>query len=188
MTVRCDLWERGPSWVAGEGQDLQCCVALEMVALTKRREAELEVAELRCGGFHRVCVSRMDRIENELVGKVRVRRWRWLGCGCGRNDSYVGGIMLWMRLPSKRRRGGSRRLWGRTCRWLVAATTANYFKITGHVRMNAAIMEKQKSNLFSCLGYSALHILTQHTELNIFLLVVVTSNGTRKLTIMAPFN
>ena len=40
---------------------------LEMVALTKRQEAEMEVAELKMLRFS-LAVTRMDKIRNEYIG------------------------------------------------------------------------------------------------------------------------
>ena len=91
---------------------------LETVALTKRQEAELEVAELkmlRCS----LGVTRMDKIRNEYIRgtaqvgkfgeKTREARLRWYGHVRRKDDGYIGRRMLRMELPGKRKRGRPKR-------------------------------------------------------------------------------
>ena len=83
---------------------------LETVALTKRQEAELEVAELKMLRFS-LGVTRMDRIRNENIrgtaqggqsgDKVRERRLRWFGHVQRRDSGYVGRRMLEMELSGR---------------------------------------------------------------------------------------
>ena len=91
---------------------------LETVALTKRQEAELEVAELKMLRFS-LGVTRMDRIRNEnirgtaqvgkLGDKVREIRLRWFGHVQRRDSGYIGRRMLEMELPGRRQRGRPKR-------------------------------------------------------------------------------
>ena len=91
---------------------------LETVALTKRQEAEMEVAELkmlRCS----LGVTRMDKIRNEYIrgtahvgkfgDKTREARLRWYGYLRRKDDGYIGRRMLRMELPGKRKRGRPKR-------------------------------------------------------------------------------
>ena len=89
---------------------------LETVALTKRQEAEMEVAELKMLRFS-LGVTRMDNIRNELeyirgttqVGKfgekTREARLRWYGHLRRKDDEHIGRRMLRMELSGKRKRG-----------------------------------------------------------------------------------
>ena len=87
---------------------------LETVALTKRQEAEMEVAEMEMVRFS-LEVTRMDRIRNEYtrgtaqVGrfgeKTREARLRWYGHLRRKDDGYIGRRMLWMEMPGKRKQG-----------------------------------------------------------------------------------
>ena len=89
---------------------------LETVALTKRQEAELEVAELTMLRFS-LGVARMDRLRNENIGgtaqvrrfenKVREARLRWFGHVKRRDSKYIGRKMLKMELSGKWQRGDS---------------------------------------------------------------------------------
>ncbi|KAJ8375265.1 hypothetical protein SKAU_G00058450 [Synaphobranchus kaupii] len=91
---------------------------LETVALTKRQEGELEVAELKMLRFS-LGVTRMDKIRNEYIRgtahvgqfgqKVREARLRWFGHVWRREVGYIGRRMLDMELPGKRRRGRPKR-------------------------------------------------------------------------------
>ncbi|MCJ8738873.1 hypothetical protein PDJAM_G00040650 [Pangasius djambal] len=91
---------------------------LETVALRKRQEAELEVAELKMLRFS-LGVTRLDRIRNECIrgtahvgrlgDKVREARLRWFGHVQRRESEYIGRRMLDMELPGRRRRGRSKR-------------------------------------------------------------------------------
>ena len=90
---------------------------LETVALTKRQEAEMEVAELKMLRFS-LGVTRMDKIRNEYIRgtaqvgrfgeKTREARLRWYGHVL-RKDGYIGRRMLKMELPGKRKRGRPKR-------------------------------------------------------------------------------
>ncbi|MCJ8736398.1 hypothetical protein PDJAM_G00257470 [Pangasius djambal] len=90
---------------------------LETVALRKRQEAELEVAELKMLRFS-LGVTRLDRIRNEYIrgtahvgrlgDKVREARLRWFGHVQRRESEYIGRRMLDMELPGRRRRGSQR--------------------------------------------------------------------------------
>ena len=91
---------------------------LETVALTKRQEAEMEVAELKMLRFS-LGVTRMDNIRNEYIRgtaqvgkfgeKTREARLRWYGHLRRKDDGYIGRRMLRMELPGKRKRGRPKR-------------------------------------------------------------------------------
>ncbi|MCJ8740102.1 hypothetical protein PDJAM_G00054950 [Pangasius djambal] len=91
---------------------------LETVALRKRQESELEVAELKMLRFS-LGVTRLDRIRNEYIrgtahvgrlgDKVREARLRWFGHVQKRESEYIGRRMLDMELPGRRRRGRPKR-------------------------------------------------------------------------------
>ena len=91
---------------------------LETVALTKRQEAEMEVAELKMLRFS-LGVTRMDKIRNEYIRgtaqvgkfgeKTREARLRWYGHLQRKDDGYIGSRMLRMELPGKRKRGRPKR-------------------------------------------------------------------------------
>ena len=91
---------------------------LETVALTKRQEAEMEVAELKMLRFS-LGVTRMDKIRNEYIRgtaqvgkfgeKTREARLRWYGHIRRKDDGYIGRRMLRMELPGKRKRGRPKR-------------------------------------------------------------------------------
>ncbi|XP_063845349.1 uncharacterized protein LOC135091540 [Scylla paramamosain] len=93
---------------------------METVPLTKKQEAELEVAELKMLRFA-LGVTRMDKIRNYCIrGTTHVRRFgdkaredrlRWFGY-VRRSDEgyeYVGSKMLDMDLPGRRKRGKPKR-------------------------------------------------------------------------------
>ena len=87
---------------------------LETVALTKRQEAEMEVAELKMFRFS-LGVTRMDKIRNEYVRwtshvgrfgeKTRKARLRWYGHVRRKDNGYIERRTLRMELPGKRKRG-----------------------------------------------------------------------------------
>ena len=91
---------------------------LETVALTKRQEAEMEVAELKMLRFS-LGVTRMHNIRNEYIRgtaqvvkfgeKTREARLRWYGHLRRKDDGYIGRRMLRMELPEKRKRGRPKR-------------------------------------------------------------------------------
>ena len=91
---------------------------LETVALTKRQEAEMEVAELKMLRFS-LGVTRMDKTRNEYIRgtaqvgkfgeKTREARLRWYGQLRRKDDGYIGRRMLRMELPGKRKRGRPKR-------------------------------------------------------------------------------
>ena len=91
---------------------------LETVALTKRQEAEMEVAELKMLRFS-LGVTRMDKIRNEYIRgtaqvgrfgeKTREARLRWYGHVRRKDDAYIGRRVLRMELPGKRKRGRPKR-------------------------------------------------------------------------------
>ena len=91
---------------------------LETVALTKRQEAEMEVAELKMLRFS-LGVTRMDKIGNEYIRgtaqvgkfgeKTRGARLRWHGHLRRKDDGYIGRRMLRMELPGKRKWGRPKR-------------------------------------------------------------------------------
>ena len=91
---------------------------LETVALTKRQEAEMEVAEMKMLRFS-LGGTRMDRIRNEYSRgtaqagrfgeKTREARLRWYGHVRRKDDGYIGRRMLRMELPGKRKRGRPKR-------------------------------------------------------------------------------
>ena len=88
---------------------------LETVALTKRQEADMEVAELKMLRLSLVGVTRMDEIRNEYIRrttqvgmfgeKTREARLRWYGHLRRKDDGYIGRRMLRMELPGKRKWG-----------------------------------------------------------------------------------
>ena len=91
---------------------------LETLALRKRQETELEVAEMKMLRFS-LGVTRMDRIRNEYIRgtahvrcfgeKVREARLRWFGHVQRRDSEYIGRRMLRMELPGRRSRGRPKR-------------------------------------------------------------------------------
>ena len=91
---------------------------LETVALTKRQETEMEVAELKMLRFS-LGVTIMDKIRNEYIRgtaqvgrfgeKTREARLRWYGHVLRKDDGYIGRTMLRMELPRKRKRGRQKR-------------------------------------------------------------------------------
>ncbi|KAI5092844.1 hypothetical protein C0J45_17235 [Silurus meridionalis] len=88
------------------------------MALSKRQEVELEVAELKMLRFL-LGVTRMDKIRNEFIrvtahvgcfgDKVREARLRWFGHVQRRDMNYIGRRMLRMEPPGRRKRGRPRR-------------------------------------------------------------------------------
>ncbi|KAI5099200.1 hypothetical protein C0J45_11339, partial [Silurus meridionalis] len=96
---------------------------LETVALSKKQEAELEVAELKVLRFS-LGVMKMDRIRNEFIrgtvvctvctlgcfgDKVREARLRWFGHVQRRDMRYIGRRMLRMEPPERRKKGRPRK-------------------------------------------------------------------------------
>ena len=91
---------------------------LETVALAKRQEAEMEVAELKMLRFS-LGVTRMEKIRNEYIRgtaqvgrfgeKAREARLRWYGHVLRKDDGYIGKRMLRMELPGNRKRGRPKR-------------------------------------------------------------------------------
>ncbi|KAI5104704.1 hypothetical protein C0J45_6330, partial [Silurus meridionalis] len=91
---------------------------LETVALGKRQEVELEVAELKMLRFS-LRVTTMDRIRNEFIrgtthvgrfgDKVREARLRWFGHVQRRDMWYISRRMLRMETPGRRERGRPKR-------------------------------------------------------------------------------
>ncbi|XP_058483140.1 uncharacterized protein LOC131458247 [Solea solea] len=91
---------------------------LQTVALRKRQEAELEVAEMKMLRFS-LGVTKMDRIRNESIrrtahvrcfgDKVREPRMRWFGHVQRRDSEYIGRRMLGLELPGRRSRGRPKR-------------------------------------------------------------------------------
>ena len=91
---------------------------LETVALTKRHEAKMEVAELKMLRFT-LGVTRMDKMRNEYIRgtapvgrfgeKTREARLRWYGNVRRKDDGYIGRSMLRMELPGMRKRGRPKR-------------------------------------------------------------------------------
>ena len=115
--VICD--RRVPARVKGKVYKVEVRPAmlygLETVALTKRQEAEMEVAELKMLRFS-LGVTRMDKIRNEYIRgtaqvgkfgeKTREARLRWYGHLRRKYDGYIGRRM---ELPGKRKRGRPKR-------------------------------------------------------------------------------
>ena len=91
---------------------------LETVALMKRQEAEMEVAELKMVRFS-IGMTREDEIRNKYIRrktqmgrcgeKTRKARLRWYGHVQRKDDGYIGRRMLRMELPRKRKRGRPKR-------------------------------------------------------------------------------
>ena len=91
---------------------------LETVALPKRQEADMEMAEVKMWRFS-LGVTRMDKIRNEYIRgtaqvgkfgeKTREARLRWYGHLWRKDDGYIGRRMLRMELPGKRKRGRPKR-------------------------------------------------------------------------------
>ena len=91
---------------------------LETVALTKRQEAEMDVAELKMLRYS-LGVTRMDKIRNEYIRgtaqvgrfgeKTREAKLRCYEHALGKDDGYIGRRMLRMELPGKRKRGWPKR-------------------------------------------------------------------------------
>ena len=91
---------------------------LETVAMTKRQETELEVAEMKMLRFE-LGVTRIDMIRNSLIrgslhvapirNKVREARLRWYGHVRRRDEDYIGQRVLKMKLPGQRKRGRPKR-------------------------------------------------------------------------------
>ena len=91
---------------------------LETVALTKRQEAKMEVAELKVLRFS-LGVTIMDNIRNEYIRgtayvgrfgeKTREVRLGWYRYLRRKDDRYIGRRMLRMELPGKRKRGRPKR-------------------------------------------------------------------------------
>ena len=91
---------------------------LETVALTKRQEAEMEVAELKMLRFS-LGVIRMDKIRNEYIRgttqvgkfgkKTREARPRLYGHVRRKDDGCIGRRMLRMEFPLKSERGRPKR-------------------------------------------------------------------------------
>ena len=92
---------------------------LETVVLTKRQEAEMEVAELKMLRFS-IGVTIIDKIRNGYIrGTAQVGRFgektreatrvRWYGHVRRKDDGYIGRRMLRMELPGKRKRGRPKR-------------------------------------------------------------------------------
>ena len=91
---------------------------LEMAALTKKQEAELEVAELKMLRFL-LGMTRIDKIKNEYIwgtahmkcfgDKTREARLRWFRHVKRSKEEYIGRKVLAMELPDKRGRGRPKR-------------------------------------------------------------------------------
>ncbi|XP_061651845.1 uncharacterized protein LOC133488234, partial [Phyllopteryx taeniolatus] len=91
---------------------------LETVALKRKQEAEMEVAEMKMLRFA-LGVTRLDKIRNELIrgtakvrcfgDKVRESRLQWFGHVQRRESEYIGRRMMRMELPGKRARGRPKR-------------------------------------------------------------------------------
>ncbi|KAM8853652.1 putative transposon-derived protein F52C9.6 [Synchiropus picturatus] len=87
---------------------------LETVALRKRQEAGLKLAEMKMLSFS-LGVSSMDRIRKQYIrgtahvrclgDKVRETRLRWFGHVQRRESQYIGRRMLRLELPGRRWRG-----------------------------------------------------------------------------------
>ena len=90
---------------------------MEAVAVTKRQEKQMEVAEMRMLSFP-MGLTRKDKVRNEVVrermgvgelsGKLRETRMRWYGHVTRRDDEYVGKRVQRLRI-GKRKRGRPKR-------------------------------------------------------------------------------
>ena len=91
---------------------------LEAVALTKKQEAELEVAEMKMLRFA-LGTTRVDKIRNQYIrgtshvermgSKIREARLSWFGHIQRREEDYIGRRMMEMELPGRRKRGRPKR-------------------------------------------------------------------------------
>ena len=91
---------------------------LETVALTRKQQMKLEVAELRMLRFS-LQVTRLDRIRNEYIRgaahvgrfgqKLREARLRWFGHVLRGDKGHIGQRTLRLEVPAKRRRGRPKR-------------------------------------------------------------------------------
>ena len=91
---------------------------LEMVAVTKKKVEEMEVAEIKMLRFA-MGVTRKDKIVNEYIRgtvkverlgmKMREGRLRWYEHVMRRNQENVGRKMMEIELPGKRKRGRPKR-------------------------------------------------------------------------------
>ena len=91
---------------------------LETVALTKRQEADIEMADLKMLRFS-LGVTRMDKIRNEYIRgtsqlgrvgeKTRQARLMWYGHVHRKDNGYIGRRILRMELHGKRKRGRPKR-------------------------------------------------------------------------------
>ena len=90
---------------------------LETMVLTKRQEAEMEVAELKMLRFS-LGVTRMNKIRNEYIrGTAQVGRFgerkrearlRWYGHVLRKDDGYIGRRMPRMELQERGNREGQK--------------------------------------------------------------------------------
>ena len=121
--VRSDLRQESTSKSERKGKGYKVAVrparlyGLETVALTKRQEAEMEVAELKILLFS-LGVTRMDNIRNEYIrGAAQAGKFGENTSGKTevvwnvrrKDDGYIGRMMLRMELPEKRKRGRPKR-------------------------------------------------------------------------------
>ena len=93
---------------------------LETVAVTKKQESELEVAEMKMLRFE-LGVTRMDRIRNSLICgsltvapiayKVKEARLRWYGHVKRRDMDYIGQKVLKWGFQDRERRAGRKDIW-----------------------------------------------------------------------------
>ena len=91
---------------------------LETTGLSRKQEAEMEVAELKMLRFS-LGVTREDRIENRYIrgsthvrrmkDKLREGRLRWYEHVRRRDEDYVGRRVMEMDVPGTRRRGRPKR-------------------------------------------------------------------------------
>ena len=138
---------------------------LETVALTKRQEAEMEVAELKMLRFS-LGVTGMDKIWSEYIRgtaqvgrfgeKTREARLRWYGHVLRKDDGYIGRRVQRVELPGKRKRGRPKRRFMDVVKEDMAEVevTEEDAEATGDRQSAVATRKKKKKMLIRCVRNS----------------------------------